>query len=216
MKIFTSIIAVIFIYLIGKSIFNEKKWDHQHILTNLLNNKWSSTGRKPMTLPVKPNKNHSMVILILLLAGDIERNPGSRTKQQSIYPCGLCEHPVTWNREGACCDDSYIWHHRTSIELCSVDYDLLQTPNVQWLCCKCESFNVLTFPFHSYELNTSNYYDLLTHNSTFESITSNSFSPLKASSPKGNNSINNNTPKSNTSKTRTNSSKVFSIPKKQN
>ena len=25
------------------------------------------------------------------------------------------------------------------IELCSADYDLLQRPNVQWLCCKCES-----------------------------------------------------------------------------
>ncbi|CAG2252899.1 unnamed protein product [Mytilus edulis] len=67
-----------------------------------------------------------------------------------------------------------------------------------------------------YELNTSNYYDPLTHNSTFESITSNAFSPLKASSPKGNNSINNNTSKSNKSKNRTNSSNVFNIPKKQN
>ncbi|CAG2233662.1 unnamed protein product [Mytilus edulis] len=216
MKVFTLIIAVTLIYNIGKSIFNEKSWDHRHLLTNLLNNKWSSAGRKPMTLPVKPNKNYSMAILILLLAGDIEQNPGPRTKQQSIYPCGLCEHPVTWNCEGVCCDDCNIWHHKTCIELCSADYDLLQRSNVQWLCCKCESINVSTFTFHSYELNTSNYYDPLTHNSTFESITSNAFSPLKASSPKGNNSMNNNTSKSNKSKNRTNSSNVFNIPKKQN
>ncbi|CAC5371135.1 unnamed protein product [Mytilus coruscus] len=132
---------------------------------------------------------------------DIEQNPGPRTKQPSIYPCGLCEHPVTWNCEGVCCDDYY---------------DLLQRSNVQWLCCKCESINVSTCTFHSYELNTSNYYDPLTHNSTFESITLNAFSPLKASSPKGINSMNNNTSKSNKSKNRTNSSNVFNIPKKQN
>jgi hypothetical protein len=43
---------------------------------------------------------------------------------------------------------------------------------VQWLCCKCESINVSTFTFHSYELNTSNYYEPLTHNIMLESITS--------------------------------------------
>jgi hypothetical protein len=30
---------------------------------------------------------------------------------------------------------------------------------MQWLCCKYESINVTTFTFHSYEINTSNYYD---------------------------------------------------------
>ena len=87
--------------------------------------------------------------------------------------------------------------------------------NIQWLCCKCESINVTTFTFHSYELDTSNYYDTLTHNSTFESVTSNEFSPLKASSPKTNNS-HTTTSKMNTSKNRSNSSNVFNLPTKRN
>ncbi|XP_063409089.1 uncharacterized protein LOC134692562 [Mytilus trossulus] len=157
-----------------------------------------------------------MLILILLLAGDIELKPGPRTKQQSVYPCGLCEHPVTWNCQGVCCDDCSIWHHKSCIELCSTDYDLLQRSNVQWLCCKCETINVSTFTFHSYEPNTSNYYEPLTHNSTFESITSNAFSPLKTSSPKGNNSTNTSSPKSSKSKNRTTSSNVFNIETKRN
>ena len=169
-----------------------------------------------MTLPVKASKIHSMLILILTLSGDIELNPGPRTKQHSIYPCGLCEHPVTWNCEGICCNDCSVWHHRSCIELCSADYDLLQRPNVQWLCCKCESINVSTFTFHSYELNTSNYYEPLTHNITFESITSSTFSLLKVSSPKRNNSASMDTSKCNKSKSRNNSSNVFNIPTKRN
>ena len=156
-----------------------------------------------------------MVLLILLLAGDIEQNPGPRGKQQSIYPCGLCDYRVTWNCPGICCNDCSIWHHRSCIELCSTDYELLQKPNIQWLCCKCESINVTTFTLHSYELNTSNYYDPLTHNRTFESVTSNAFSPLKASSPNTNNSYTTTT-KMNTSKNRSNSSNVFNLPAKRN
>ncbi|CAC5376108.1 unnamed protein product [Mytilus coruscus] len=136
MKIFHSVILVTLIYHIGKFTTIEKSWDHRHLISSLLNNKWTSAGQRPITLQTKPNKDHSMLILILLLAGDIELNPGPRTKQQSIYQCGLCEHPVTWNCEGVCCDDCNIWHHKSCIELCSTDYDLLQRSNVQWLCCK--------------------------------------------------------------------------------
>ena len=128
-------------------ITKEKSWNHGHLLTSVLNNKWSTAGRRPITLPTKTHKNHPMVLLILLLAGDIEQNPGPRGKHQSIYQCGLCDHPVTWNCHGICCDDCSIWHHRICIELCSADYELLQKSNMQWLCRKCESINVTTSHF---------------------------------------------------------------------
>ena len=142
MKILTAITAFTMLYYIESSITNDKPQDHRHLLTSLLNNKWTSAGRRPMTLSVKASEIHSMLILILTLAGDIELNPEPRTKQHNIYPCGLCEHSVTWNCEGICCEDCSVWHHRSCIELCSADYDLLQRPNVQWLCCKCEIINV--------------------------------------------------------------------------
>ncbi|CAC5401490.1 TAF3 [Mytilus coruscus] len=71
-----------------------------------------------------------------------------------------------------CCDECDIWHHRSCIELYTVDYELLQRSNIQWLCCKCESINVSSFTFHSCELNTSNYYEALTHEISFESVSS--------------------------------------------
>ncbi|VDI02195.1 Hypothetical predicted protein [Mytilus galloprovincialis] len=147
MKIFTLIIAVTLIYNIGQSIFNEKSWDHRHLLTNLLNNKWSSAGRKPMTLPVKPNKNYSMAILILLLAGDIEQNPGPRTKQQSIYPCGLCEHPVTWNCEGG---DKHAPENYRPVSLTSVPCKLLEHIICRHILKHLEKHRVLTSLNHGF------------------------------------------------------------------
>jgi hypothetical protein len=108
MRVITTLILITLIYHIGIVITKEKSWDHGQLLTSVLNNKWSTAGRRPIPLPTKAHKNHSMVLLILLLAGDIEQNPGPRGKQQSIYPCGLCEHPVTWNSQGICCDDCSI------------------------------------------------------------------------------------------------------------
>ncbi len=76
-----------------------------------------------------------------------------------------------------------MWHHKTCVDLCTADYELLNRSNVQWICCKCESINVTTFTFHSY-ISESNYFTPLTDN-TIESITSNStFSPITTSSPR--------------------------------
>jgi len=85
MKILTAITAFTILYYIGLSITNDKPCDHRHLLTSLLNNKWTSAGRRPMTLPVKASKNHSTLLLILILSGDIELNSGPRTKQHSKW-----------------------------------------------------------------------------------------------------------------------------------
>ena len=82
MKILTAITAFTILYYIGLSITNDKPWDHRHLLTSLLNNKWTSAGRRPMTLPVKASKTHST---LLLISGDIELNSGPRTKQRSKW-----------------------------------------------------------------------------------------------------------------------------------
>ena len=97
----------------------------------------------------------------------------------------MCERPVTWENDGVCCDCCDIWYHKSRIELCTADYELLQRSTVQWLCCKCDSINVSSFTYHTYELgNDISYYESLTSPASFiESFTS-KFSPLKNSSPK--------------------------------
>ncbi|KAH3847928.1 hypothetical protein DPMN_090264 [Dreissena polymorpha] len=48
--------------------------------------------------PAKPMKNLSLLTCILLLCGDIESNPGPVANAQ-VYPCGLCDLPVTWEHQ---------------------------------------------------------------------------------------------------------------------
>ena len=106
--------------------------------------------------PIQPRdthvstKNNVILCTILLLCGDIEINPGPRNK--TINPCRLCDRPVTWSCEGICCDDCSVWHHRSCIELCSHVYKLLQWSHVQWMCCKCDTMNVDSFTYRSFEL----------------------------------------------------------------
>ena len=82
-----------------------------------------------------------------------------------------------------CCDGCDVWHHKSCIELCSADFDLLQRSHVQWMCCKCDSINVDSFSFHSYDLDSNYYSPIQDQNITLESVNS-VFSPLKASSPR--------------------------------
>ena len=136
-----------------------------------------------MQLPVRNKANTLVILITILLAGDIELNPGPR--QGSIFPCGMCERPVTWGNDGVCCDCCDIWHHKSRIELCTADYELLQRSTVKWLCCKCDSITVSSFTYHTYELgNDISYYESLTSPASFTESFTSKFSPLKNSSPK--------------------------------
>ena len=132
--------------------------------------------------PTRCSDTRILISLTLLLAGDIHLNPGPINKNASVYPCGLCEHPVSWNCHAVCCDGCDVWHHKSCIELCSADFELLQRSHVQWMCCKCDSINVDSFTFHSYDLDPNYYSPIQDQNITLESVGS-VFSPLKASSP---------------------------------
>ena len=143
---------------------------------------FANRARIPPSSPYK-----TLLSLALILAGDVQQNPGPRAS--SVYPCGLCENPVTWNCRGVACDGCSIWYHGSCIELCTNDYSMLERSNVQWLCHKCDSINCTTFTFRSFSLNCSNVYSPLSDNDlTLDSMNSSTFSPLKTSSPYCNNS----------------------------
>ena len=187
------------------------------LIQNELNKQHSlGKGRRIINIPTNSNKNQHVLCLLLLLSGDIELNPGPRAKQVSIYPCGLCDQPVTWDNQGVCCDECEVWHHKSCIELCSDDYELLQKSNVLWHCCKCDNIVCSTFTFRSFEISSTNYYEPISElESTLESIkSSDPFSPLKASSPK---SRSNSTSLDHTQRTdKTRSSSMYGIQEKEN
>ena len=132
--------------------------------------------------PVHRSTSNYISVIALLLAGDIQVHPGPRP--ETIYPCGYCESPVTWDHQRAvCCDDCSIWYHSECIELSSSKIDLLCHSSTSWICCKCDTQNVDNFTYHSYELDISNQFQVLSNVSSIPSIDS-SFSPTTHSSPK--------------------------------
>lgn len=152
---------------------------------------WLTTVHRP-TKKKAPPVIRGFAVLILLLSGDIETNPGPRAKsakytkrqkEETIYPCGLCEINVGWSRgDGIFCDNCDIWHHRSCVELCTADFSLLQRSHVQWLCCKCNHSNIESFTFHTFLTQPSYYEPISDENISYTSYTS--FDPLLSSTPK--------------------------------
>ena len=126
--------------------------------------------------------------LILLLAGDVQINPGPKGKAVSIYPCGYCEKPVNWSHLAVCCDNCSIWYHKSCENLDTEDMSRLGHESVAWHCYKCGNINIDSFTFNSFQLRTSNEYYPLSEDASSIGIASfsseNPPSPIFISSPK--------------------------------
>jgi hypothetical protein len=120
-----------------------------------------------------PSVSTHICLIITLLAGDIQLNPWPT----QTYPCGYCEAPVTWDHQRAiCCDECSIWYHSNCLE---TRLNLLQWSDVLRICCKCNTKNVDSFTYHSYEFEISNRFSVIHNESALSSIPSidSSFSP---------------------------------------
>ncbi|CAG2200637.1 unnamed protein product [Mytilus edulis] len=129
-------------------------------------------------------KHKTLLILLILLANDIQQNPGPGNR--SVFPCGVCEVPVSWSQVGVCCNNCSVWYHKTCGDISSRNMSYLEKSHVVWHCCKCNSINVDSFTYNSFILHTTNMYAPLSGtDSVFDSFTScDHFSPLHTSSPK--------------------------------
>ena len=129
-------------------------------------------------------RKNVLLILTLLLSGDIHPHTGPPSRQ-NVYPCGLCQVPVTRTCHCVCCDNCDNWYHNSCTEQDSDAFAELNKTNVSWLCCKCESVNVSSFSFHSYEFIKHNRFEPLSLiDDPFEKpVLSHTFSPRFISSP---------------------------------
>ena len=60
------------------------------------------------TSPSVPQPRAGYALLLLLIAGDVEVNPGP-----TIFPCGYCERAVDWSHRAVCCDECSFWYHKS-------------------------------------------------------------------------------------------------------
>jgi hypothetical protein len=156
--------------------------NHSTLMINFVLSNQKHDSRVKTKSPPSSWKN--ITLLAILPAGDIQLNPGP-----SVYPCGYCEIPVTWEHKRAiCCDECSIWYHSDCLDLNASELNNLQKDNVSWTCCKCDTQNAGSFTYHPYELETSNQFSALgsvssaASMSTMPSIDS-SFRPSVFSSP---------------------------------
>ena len=146
---------------------------------NLINNfacRKQKLSNQSILFPVGTHGIHKQntLILLLILSGDIECNLGP--KNASVFPCGYCECPVTWSDQGVCCDECGVWHHKSCGDISTKEMEYLQRSSVVWHCCKCDSVNVDSFTFNSYELYMTNFF-------TPFSGTEYSIDPLNSTTP---------------------------------
>ena len=61
--------------------------------------------RSARTKPYKCKSTLDYLILVLLSnVNDINSNPGPTHNDSTIYPCGTCDQPVTWDHRAIRCD----------------------------------------------------------------------------------------------------------------
>lgn len=105
----------------------------------------------------------------LLLAGDIEINPGPVK-----YPCGSCSRPVKSNQKAVLCDSCNLWVHNTCSGLSDQMYHIFQnSSNCVWICPNCGIPSFSSSFFDSSDLTSPNSFHPLSDSETSFPVPSN-------------------------------------------
>lgn len=118
-------------------------------------------------------------LLLLVLAGDIETNPGPPPK----HPCSICHRAVKQNDNALLCDQCETFTHKRCLKMNSITYSILEDhESMSWICCQCglPSFCSSFFNSSLEDLSTDNSFSSLD-----TSLEDNSHPiPIATSSPK--------------------------------
>ena len=106
------------------------------------NNKTTSIAKLCVTIgrPIYGRYRSSMALrstlymasILLIQSGDIELNPGPN--DETIYPCGICSDPVTWEQDAICCDSCNVWNHKACLEMSTTLFTELTNSDTAWIC----------------------------------------------------------------------------------
>ena len=130
-------------------------------LSHMFSNRGFLTKTKLKFVDIPSSHPHkAMFMLILLLSGDIESNPGpTGPAPKSMFPCAVCQQHVSWKHSAVECDNCDVWLHRSCASLTSSQYNRIEDES--WTCYCCRSINPASFVFKAYNLNTSNSFEPL-------------------------------------------------------
>ena len=79
----------------------------------------------------------NLVMVILLLSGDVQLNPGPPTRTPK-YPCGVCSKDVNSNHKAMECVDCFTWYHIRCVNMGDNMYQVhLHHNSYTWVYFKC-------------------------------------------------------------------------------
>ena len=155
-----------------------------------------------------PSKKSTMLVLLLILGGDVESNPGPVR-----YPCKICQKPVAKNHRAVMCEwhACQQWVHIKCGNVTPEDYEELQNnKQMVWFCHSCDNLNLMT-SLGSDSIPTDNSFSILSES---DEDLFNEMPPDKEIKDKASNESTKK-PASSQSKTKENKQKQNSSKKKQ-
>ena len=84
---------------------------------------------KSILLKNSTKNNRYWILILILLSGDVELNPGP-TK----YPCGICQKACRWGQNAIACDSCGEWYHTSCAFLSNKHYKILANSSLSWCC----------------------------------------------------------------------------------
>ena len=101
------------------------------------------------------------IILLLLLAGDIESNPGPTKSNKD--KCTICNKRCTMKQRAIQCDTCDNWYHASCLHMNTPIYIALGNKDASWHCLQCGLPQFSSGLFESYDLDITNPYNALTN-----------------------------------------------------
>jgi hypothetical protein len=144
-----------------KTVIGNKSLNYERL------NMWAEVIQRT---PMRPTKMHNsksaslcinLMMFLITISNDINPNPGP--ENSTVYPCGTCDQPVTWEERGIVCDTCNQWYHATCQSMWSTLYqEHVNNPAIAWDCLACGCPNYSTFCF-SMVFSTSNQFSVLSN-----------------------------------------------------
>lgn len=123
-----------------------------------------------------------LVMTVLMNSNDVQLNPGP-AGAESVYPCGTCDQPVTWDDRAIICDTCDQWYHVNCQNVHTKTYNELVTDSaIAWDCLTCNCPNYSTVCFDQI-VSTPNPFSVLSDTSMNSPLRSGNLRPIHSSTP---------------------------------
>ena len=98
----------------------------------------------------------SLLLLVYIAMACTHLSITIMQNQSTVYLCGTCDKPVTWDHKAVICDSRDQWYHIDCRDMHSGTYNILnEDSEIRWDCIVCNNPNYSSICFGLYSFETS-------------------------------------------------------------